>query len=187
MCNVYPLWVLESSLNLFLREVSPAHRSPLHFCRPSLQHNCHGHILIYTPGDGSGHFWGPESVLSSIWISPWTWEEWVQVSIVSLSRLSYVGCAQKVRQEPEPMALALESSPPTCSVMGVCIYFVCGINSVKIKSAPPENPNLNLFLLGSCNKGKRGRDSYPDANTAVYETSIGCGLFHWILARTWWG
>lgn len=136
---------------------------------------------------------GGQSLSWAAFGSLWTWEEWVQVSNISLSRLSYVGCAQKMRQEPEPMALALESGPPSCSVMDVYIcFFLCGSYSIKIKSAPPENYNLNLFLLGSCNKGKRERDSsYTDANMAVYvpgtEPSTGCGLFHWILARTWWG
>lgn len=75
--------------------------------------------------------------------------------IVSLNRLSFVGCVQKVRCDPEPLALATETGPPSCSVMGVYVCFVLGSNSVKIKAIMPENSSL-----------KEG-DLYTDTNMEV--------------------
>lgn len=63
------------------------------------------------------------------------------VSTISLNRLSFVGCVQKVRCDPEPVALATEIGPPSCSV-GVYVCLVCGSNLVKIKAVIPENSSL---------------------------------------------
>ena len=55
-----------------------------------------------------------------------------------------------------PVALAIEPGPPSCSITGVTVFILFMGVTVKMKVALPENsiggtPSLNPFLLGPHN------------------------------------
>ena len=200
--HLNPTLFLESSVTLSsFCDGSPPTGLPLHFCRPSLAwlslaHPHYSSALkraqVVSRGQSlsqaAQHLAVSGHEKSGCWShhKPWC-------SVLGGLCLGEAGPSTML------MALAIEPGPPSSEWWGGDC-FVCGSNSVKMNTAPLENSigetsNLNPFLHGPQNKGKRKKThtlsptwQHICQHLASYHGRCQkCGLSHCILARTWWG